>query len=90
MIWWGNHLLRWITIDLYPIGQMESVCQAIRSGSRSKGKCLQSKIAESLQIFKADGGMVFYRDKKKLRVLKSRLGVKRQKSIEIKEKLRVP
>ena len=31
------------------------MCQAVRSGSRSKGKCLQGKIAELLQIFKADG-----------------------------------
>ena len=33
---------------------MESMCQEIISGSSSKGKCLQGKIVELLQIFKAD------------------------------------
>ena len=73
LFWWGNHLLRWKAIDLYPIGKMESMCQAVRSGSRSKGKCLQSKIAESLQIFKDDDEMVFMGIKEQLRVLKSGL-----------------
>ena len=52
------------------------MCQAVRSRSRSKGKFLQGKIAESLQIFKADGEMVFIGIKEQLRVLKSELGVK--------------
>ena len=65
--------LRWIAIDLYPIGKMESMCQAVISGSSSKGKCLQGKIVELLQIFKADGEMVFIGIKEQLTVLKSGL-----------------
>ena len=50
-----------------PIGKMESMCQAVRSGSSSKGKCLQGKITESLQIFKADGENGFSRDKREIK-----------------------
>ena len=59
--------------SVYPIGQMEPMCQAVRSGSRSKGKFLQGNIVESLQIFKADGEMILIRIKQKLRVIKSGL-----------------
>ena len=46
---------------------MESICQAVRSGSSSKGKCLQGKIAELLQIFKDDGENGFNRGKRELK-----------------------
>ena len=52
---------------------MDLMCQAVKSGSRSKGKCLQGKVAKSLQIVKADGEMTLFGIKGQLRVLKSEL-----------------
>ena len=46
---------------------MESMCQVVRSRSSSKGRCLQGKIVESLQIFKADGENGFDWDKRAIK-----------------------
>ena len=43
------------------------MCQEFRSGSRSKDKCLQGKIAKSLQIFKVDGENGFDWDKRAIK-----------------------
>ena len=43
------------------------MCQVVRSRSSSKGKCLQGKIAELLQIFKADGENSFYRGEREIK-----------------------
>ena len=46
---------------------MESMCQAIISGSSSKGKCLLGKIDKLLEIFKADGENGFNRGKRAIK-----------------------
>ena len=46
---------------------MESMCQVVRSGSRSKRKCLQGNIDELLQIFKVDGENGFNQGKREIK-----------------------
>ena len=63
---------------------MESMFQVVKSGSSSKGKCLQGKRAELLQIFKADGENGFNQGKRsingsQIRIMNDKTKVNRNK-----------